>query len=68
MVPLEIDRKKQLKFVEYFKEILERYEEDKDRKMLTQYYIDFEHQDKTQMAIRENKHHKWYDKKLPECL
>ena len=39
MMPLEVNRKKLLKAVETFKSILDRYEEDKDRKVLAQHYI-----------------------------
>ena len=64
MMPLELNRKKLLKAVETFKTILDRYEEDKDRKVLAPHYIDFEHIDKTLGLYKGNKNPKWFDKRI----
>lgn len=68
MMPLQNNRKKQLKFVEQFYDILLRYDDDKDRKVLAPYYIAFDDTDRSQLHIRENIHPKWLDKKLTEVL
>lgn len=64
MMPMQANRKQQLKLIEQFEEILSRYEDEVDRKVLAPYYIDFEDQDKSNLLIRENVHPKWYDRKL----
>lgn len=50
MMPLVVNRKKLLKAVETFKSILDRYEEDKDRKVLAQHYIGAENPDQLSIA------------------
>lgn len=68
MVPLEANRKKQLKYVEYFNEILKRYDDENDKLLLAPHYIAFGNTDRNVMHIRENTNPKWLDKKMPEVL
>lgn len=71
MMPLQANRKSQLKFIEAFEEILTRYEEDRDRKILAPNYIGFT--DSTRQTVspllhRDNRHGKWLDRKLSEVV
>ena len=64
-------RKNQLKFVEQFEEILTRYEDEKDRKVLSQYYVGFDDPSKNildNLFIKINNHPKWYDKRFTDVL
>jgi hypothetical protein len=67
MMPLEKNRKKLLKLVDQFKEIIDRYQDPEiDHKIMTKYYLDFI--DKTEVYVAENKSDKWLDKKLAEAV
>jgi len=70
MMPLEVNRKKLLKAVETFKSILDRYEEDKDRKVLAQHYIGCENPDQQHGVYKDkdNKHPKWIDRKMKDVI
>ena len=72
MMPLEVNRKKLLKAVETFKSILDRYEEDKDRRVLAQYYIgvDPDHPERQHGVYKDkdNQHPKWLDKKIKDVI
>jgi hypothetical protein len=72
MMPLEVNRKKLLKAVETFKSILDRYEEDKDRRVLAQYYIgvDPDHPEKQNGVYKDkdNVHPKWIDRKMTKVI
>ena len=65
LMPMETNRKKLLQYVEGFKGILELYEADQDRRLLSQYYVP--HIGKDQY-IGENKHPKWHDKRISEVI
>ena len=72
-MPLEVNRKKLLKAVETFKSILDRYEEDKDRKVLALHYIGCDHPDQPQLhgapyKDKDNKHPKWIDRKMKDVI
>lgn len=63
MMPLEVNRKKLLKAVETFKSILDRYEEDKERKVLWDFCVH-----SAPYKDKDNKHPKWFDKKLNDVI
>lgn len=49
-----------MKFIEQFRQIIDRYEVDKDRKILSKYYIDL-----TESHIdKNNRDKKWLDKSI----
>jgi hypothetical protein len=64
LMPSETDRKKLIYHVNAFKNLLELYEEDKDRRVLTPFYIKMNKNDYTS----DNKNLKWLDKKYPDVL
>lgn len=67
MMPMEKNRKKLLKLVDQFKEIIDRFlDPDEDRKIMRNYYLDFI--DKSEVYVAENKHPKWHDKRIYEAL
>ena len=71
MMPLQANRKSQLRFIETFESILKRYEEDRDRKILAPHYIAFPDASKqtvSPLLHRDNKHPKWVDRKLTEVV
>lgn len=71
MMPLQANRKSQLRFIENFEEILQRYEEDRDRRVLAPHYIAFPDASKQTVSNslhRDNKHTKWLDRKLTEVV
>jgi len=66
LMPMERSRKTRLQFVDMFKDIIDNYEVEADRKVLSKYYLDFT--DRAQVYIADNKHPKWQDKHLGEVL
>jgi hypothetical protein len=64
LMPSETDRKKLIYHVNAFKNLLELYEEDKDRRVLSPFYIKLNKNDYTS----DNKNLKWLDKKYPDVL
>ena len=65
-MPLETNRKKLLEYVEGFRGVLDLFEGQKDRRILSQYYL--EYIDKNNVYISDNKHPKWRDAKIPEVI
>ena len=63
-MPLEKDRKRLMQNVEQFASILNRYEERKDRKVLSSMYIKFLDRNSNFYTIKENAHPKWIDRKI----
>jgi len=63
-MPSELDRKKLIYHVNAFKNLLELYEEDKDRRVLSPYYIKYNKHEYT----NDNKNSKWLSKKYPDVL
>lgn len=62
-MPLETNRRKLLKYVEGFRGVIELYEPDRDRRILSPYYLQY--LDKSdQYILRQNQHPKWLDKKI----
>jgi hypothetical protein len=71
MIPLQVNRKTQLKYVETFEQILDRYEDNVNRKVLSQFYCGFKDPSKAvinPMLSRDNTHPKWLDRKFTEVL
>ena len=66
LMPVETNRKKLLEYVDGFKSILDLFEEDKNRRILSNYYINLI--DKNQVYIGDNHSKKWLDKKIPEII
>lgn len=66
IMPLQVNRKNQLKMIQTFENILERYESDKDRKILAPYYIRFIDQNKYNSSLQNKevdaRNKKWVDK------
>jgi len=66
LMPIETNRKKLLEYVEGFRGVLDLFEGQKDRRILSQYYL--EYIDKNNVYISDNKHPKWRDAKIPEVI
>lgn len=66
LMPVETNRRNLLKYVDDYKNILDMFEEDRDRKVLCKHYLKYI--DKNQVYIGDNVNAKWLDKRIPEII